>query len=461
MYRVDTIVARATAAGRAAIAIIRLSGPEAVEIAGRLLRSARALRDLPAWKLARFSAIDPADGQIIDEVLAVRMPAPRSYTGEDVVEIHCHGSAVVVDTLLRASMLAGARLAEPGEFTRRAVLNDRMDLVQAEAVADLIESPVLSGAKAAWQRLSGALSTQILDLRGRLVAVLADIEAFIDFSDDDLPEENPEERQRSLASVREEIESLLSGFAAARRERDGYRVVFAGKPNVGKSSLLNSLLGFERAIVSQEAGTTRDAIMETVDLHGFAFVITDTAGVRQTSSASELLAVDRSLREAKKADILLRVVDGSRPLDDADYAVLQLQCEDGIEIHVVNKSDLAPGLDADDRRRLAASGSVVVSTSTVDSGGCDELKLALIAAAKALKGDAGGSAGLGRERHRAALARALAAITAAQSVMASGEQAELASIELRRALAEVAGITEVLDNERVLDLIFSAFCIGK
>lgn len=461
MYRVDTIVARATAAGRAAIAILRISGPDALQIAGQFLRSRRPLSELPPWRLGRFSALDPTDGRVIDDVLAVRMSAPRSYTGDDVVEIHSHGSAVVVDALLAAALVAGARVAEPGEFTRRAVLNGRMDLLQAEAVADLIEAPVLSGAKAAWQRLSGALSTQVLGLRERLVRILADIEAHIDFSDDDIPDEDAGERQRAIAAVRREIEDLLGGFVVARRERNGYRVVLAGKPNVGKSSLLNSLVGFDRAIVSTEAGTTRDAIMETVDLGGFAFVITDTAGVRETSSASELLAVDRSRREATKADILLKVVDGSRPLDDADSRILGTLCDEGLTICVINKADLPQALTDDDHRRLEATASRVVTSSTVTPDGCDWLRREMMRIAEELKGDTGDSPTLSRERHRAALQRAWLAVTAAEATMDDGEQAELASIEIRRALAEVAGITEPLDNEDVLDQIFASFCIGK
>jgi tRNA modification GTPase len=369
------------------------------------------------------------------------MRAPRSYTGEDVVEIHCHGSSVVVDTLIGAAILAGARLAEAGEFTRRAVLNGRMDLVQAEAVADLIDAPVLSGAKAAWRRLSGSLSAEVVELRGRLLSALADIEAHIDFSDDDLPDEDSAERERLLDATRCELEHLLGQFAAARRERDGYRVVLAGKPNVGKSSLLNGLLGFDRAIVSEEPGTTRDAIMETVDLRGLGLVITDTAGVRATESVSESVAVARSLREAASADILVRVFDGSNPLTDADLSVLQLRCEEGAEICVINKSDLTPGLTADDRRQLEESGCPVVCASAVATNGCDELKNTLAAVAHGLEGDAGESAGL--------------------AVMEIGDQAELASLEVRRAIAEIATITGVFDNEEVLDSIFASFCIGK
>lgn len=461
LYRADTIVARATAPGRAAIAILRLSGSEAVAIAERLLHSDRPLRDLPPWTLSRFSALDPADGCVIDDVLAVRMPAPRSYTSEDVVEIHCHGSTVVVDALLGAALLVGARLAEPGEFTRRAVLNGRMDLIQAEAVADLIEAPVLSGAKAAWQRLSGVVSTRILELRARLLSVLSNLEAHIDFSDDDLPEEDSVEQLQALVGVSREIEDLLGGFTTARREQEGFRVVLAGKPNVGKSSLLNALLGFERAIVSPEAGTTRDAIMETVDLRGFAFVITDTAGVRETHSASESLAVDRSRQEAANADILVRVFDASAPLDDADLRVLQLRSADGAGICVLNKSDLMPGLTVDDHCRLETTGCAVVSASASAPGGGDGLRRALVAVAQTLKGDAGASAALGRERHRAALQRASVAVLAARNLMTRGENTELASAELRSALTEIAGITEALDNEQILDLIFSSFCIGK
>lgn len=461
MYRADTIVARATAAGRAAISIIRLSGSEAVEIAERLLRSDRSLRDLPPWTLARFSALDPVDGSVIDDVLAVRMPAPRSYTAEDVVEIHCHGSAVVVDALLGSALLAGARLADPGEFTRRAVLNGRIDLIQAEAVADLIEAPVLAGAKAAWQRLSGALSTEILELRARLLSVLANLEAYIDFSDDDLPEEDTGEQLLTLTEVSRLIENLLGGFTAARREQEGFRVVLTGKPNVGKSSLLNALLGFERAIVSPEAGTTRDTIMETVDLRGFAFVITDTAGVRESSSTAESLAVARSHEAAANADIVLRVFDGSCPLDDSDLGVLQLPSMEVAGICVVNKSDLEPALTEDDHRRLEATGDAMVSASAAVAGGCEELKRALVAAARTLKGDSATSSALGRERHRAALQRALAAIVEARVLMTRGDQAELASVELRMALAEIAGITEALDNEQVLDRIFASFCLGK
>ena len=457
MYRADTIVARATAAGRAAIAIIRLSGPESVDIASRFLRSGRSLSSLPAWRLARFAAIDPADLRVIDEVIAVRMPGPRSYTGEDVVEVHCHGSCVVVDTLLRAAMIAGARAAEPGEFTRRAVLNGRMDLVQAEAVAELIDAPVLSGVKAAWRRLSGALTNRITTLRERLVAILADVETYIDFSDEDLPEENEALRSVELAAIRLEIERLLEGFKTARREAEGYRVVLAGKPNVGKSSLLNALLGVERAIVSEEAGTTRDTITETVDLGGFAFLITDTAGVRPTSSVSEALAVGRSLQEASDADILIRVFDGSRALDDRDVAILALMSESGRALCVINKSDLLPGLSKKDHALLLATGGPVVTASAITAGGCDALERCIVETVDSFTQDAGESTGLARERHRAALERALYAVTRAQSE----DQAELAAIELRQAIAEIGGITEVLDNEQVLDVIFASFCIGK
>ena len=216
MYRADTIVACATAPGRAAIAVVRMSGPEAFSIADRILVPSRA-RSARPWQLARNTAVDPSTGEALDDVLAVRMPAPRTYTGEDVVEIHCHGSPLVVERILAASTRSGARQAERGEFTRRAVLNGRMDLVQAESVADLIDARVAGGARAAWAQLQGALSQRLGELRERLVAVLADIEANVDFSDDELPAEDDGARTARLCAVDGEIQRLLDGFEAARR----------------------------------------------------------------------------------------------------------------------------------------------------------------------------------------------------------------------------------------------------
>jgi tRNA modification GTPase len=462
MYRADTIVACATAAGRSAIAIVRLSGSDACDIASRMLRGRSGeLITTPPWRLARFAAVDPTDSRVVDDVLAVRMAAPATYTGEDIVEIHCHGSPLVTDALLRMAVSAGARLADPGEFTRRAVLNGRMDLVQAEAVAELIEAPVLAGVKAAWQRLEGGLSHKLERLRGSLLTVLAALEAHIDFSDDDLPDEEPAELSRMLTEIREECEALVVGFAVARREGEGYRAVLLGKPNVGKSSLLNALVGSDRAVVTDEPGTTRDVVTERLDLEGFALIIADTAGLRDARGQAERLAITRSRAAVAEADVLLCVFDASRPLDEHDQEILRLATNCETVIKVLNKCDLPPGLASGDERLLTDRPGPVVRSSAVFPDGCDVLRDALRSTLRKQRPDASVGVGLGRERHHGALQRALGAIDRAIELLANDTQSELAAAEIRQGLHDLACVTRVLDDDQVLDVIFSRFCIGK
>lgn len=462
MYRADTIVARATAPGRSAVAIVRLSGAGAFPIASLVLKPRHARQSMRPWQLVRCDAIDPADQVVIDDVLAVRMPGPNSYTGEDVVEIHCHGSPVVVERLMGVALAAGARDAEPGEFTRRAVLNRRMDLLQAEAIVDLIDAPVLSGVKAACRQLDGAVSKRVSGIRDAVMAILADVEAHIDFSDDDLSDEDAPARLAAIARVVDDLDALLSGFQAARRERDGYRVVFYGRPNVGKSSLFNALVGFGRAIVANESGTTRDTLEETIDLEGWALVLTDTAGMRDASSVSEAAAVERSRTVAASADIAVCVLDGSLPLTDVDHRLLLDPPSSGALLCVLNKSDLGDGMRSCDRELLTSVGVPTVRVSALDGSAAATLQTLLIDAAKRVRGsDTTPPAGLSRERHRAAAERTRIALGRTLNAMASSERTELAAIELRDALDELATITEPLDNEQVLDRIFAEFCVGK
>jgi tRNA modification GTPase len=461
MYRADTIVARATAPGRSAVAIVRLSGPAAFEIASRLLRTRRARDGALPWRLSRYDAIDPTDDGVLDDVLAVRMPGPKTYTGEDVVEIHCHGSPVIVERLVGAALSAGARGAEPGEFTRRAVLNGRMDLLQAEAVVDLIDAPVLSGVKAACRQLEGSLSSRIREIRAQILEVLADVEAHIDFTDDDVAEEDATVRVVSVAGIVEALDKLTRGFHAQRREREGYRVVLSGRPNVGKSSLFNALLGFARAIVADECGTTRDSIEETVDTRGWAFVLTDTAGMRDTDSVSETAAVERSRAAAEAADICVCVVDGSLPLTGDDLALIGACRASGETLCVLNKSDLGDGTTVANREYLAQLGLPLLRISALEPGGAEALQHALIRAAKRIRGDTSPPAGLTRERHHSAAERTRAALDRATVLLTANEQSELAAVELRDALRELAAVTDPLDNEHVLDRIFAEFCVGK
>lgn len=460
-YRTDTIVARATAQGRAAIAIVRLSGPAAFAISSQLLRPRSPRGWGRDWQLTRCDALDPNDGLHLDDVLAVRMPAPNTYTGEDSVEIHCHGSPVVLERLIGAALQGGARAAEPGEFTRRAVLNGRMDLLQAEAVADLVSAPLLAGVKAANQQLEGALSARLFQIRTRIVDLLADVEAHIDFADEDLVDEDARRRSNTALEVARQLDELTSGFEASRRAREGYRVVLAGRPNVGKSSLFNALIGFGRAIVADEPGTTRDSIEETVDVQGHGFVLVDTAGIRESAGRSESIAIERSRAAASSADIRIAVFDCSSPLVAADHELLSKRGANGTTLYVLNKCDLGEGLTSIDRQLLDDLDGPVVKTSALGSAGLDELRRTLLDATRVLRGDASVPVGLSRERHRSAAERARTAIERARALLVVNEQSEVAAVEIRDALAELSAITEPLDDDAVLDHIFSEFCVGK
>lgn len=459
MYVADTIVACATPAGRGAIAVVRCSGPAALAVAEAVFRPDKSSGSCwTPWTL-RLGNVVAADGKTpVDQALAVFFPAGRSFTGEDVVELHCHGSPVVVEQVLASAVAAGARAAERGEFTRRAVLNGRLDLLQAEAVADLIEARMAAGARAAWQQLQGALSSRFAQARGELVAVLADIEAAVDFTEDELPDADHDARSRAIDAVIGELEKLLDGFAASRRQREGLRVVFTGKPNAGKSSLVNRLLGSGRMIVSEEPGTTRDIVEEAVDLGGVAFVLTDTAGIREAVGAAEAEAVERARQRALEADLRVLVLDAAEDPEEALRESAGGQA--GADCVVVfNKIDLAAPSPGPWRDRLEADSEAVLETSAKTGQGCEELAAALVEAARRrLEAD---PVGISRLRHRAALECALDPLRRARQLSRAEQACELAAAELRAALFELSTIAGAVDNEEVLDLVFSEFCIGK
>ncbi len=457
MYRADTIVACATPPGRGAVAIIRLSGPQAFEIVQRLFHPSTA-SPIEPWKLRHGQIIDDARGREIDEALAVLMPAPKSYTGEDVCEIQCHGSPVVTERILSLAVSSGARAAEPGEFTRRAFLNGRIDLLQAEAVADLIDSRSGGGAAMAWAQLQGALSSRLESIRERIKGVLADVEANVDFCDDDLPEEDDGSRTGAIAQAVSDIDELLESSTVGRRYREGVRVVLVGRPNVGKSSLVNALLGHARMIVSDEPGTTRDTVEETLEVGGLAVVITDTAGLRAAQLKAEAAAVERARDTLDYADIVLAVFDGSAPLGTEDDEVLA-EIQGRPALVAINKCDLPRELNEVDEARLREAAGACVSVSALTGSGCDEVLGALAAMLTA----AGGvpPVALSRVRHVRALEAARRDLAAAAELLGSDAAAELAAFELRAALSRLADVVAPLDNEELLDVIFKEFCIGK
>jgi tRNA modification GTPase len=365
---------------------------------------------------------------------------------------------LIVEQLIAAATRAGARAARPGEFTRRSVLNGRMDLLQAEAVVDLIEARGAGGAALAWAQLQGALSRRLYEIRAHIIAVLADVEANVDFSDDELPVENIHARLDALSAVDAEIGAMLGGFPAARRWREGYRVVFTGRPNVGKSSLLNAMLGYARMIVSDEPGTTRDSVEESVDLGGVHFVLIDTAGIRDAPGLAEAQAVARAREQADSADILVQVLDGSAALSAADRAMVA-DADGRPRVIVVNKVDLRRVLDGEEVRAIVGRECPVLEIAALTGAGCgalaDELRRLADAAPPCE------SVAISRVRHRTGLENARAALAAAAVLLRDDSEPELSSIELRAALAELASITDPVDNDDVLDVIFREFCIGK
>lgn len=457
MYRADTVVACATPAGRAAIAIVRISGADALAVAGRVFQPASG-RPWEPWRM-RLGTVVASDGATpVDQALGVFFPASCSFTGEDTFEIHSHGSPVVVEEVVASALAAGARAAEPGEFSRRAVLNGKIDLLQAEAVADLVDARVAGAARAAWQQLQGALSGRLAEIRSRLVAVLADLEARIDFTDDELPEEDFGDRVRLLEHVAAELKALLDGYAAARRQKDGIRVVFTGRPNAGKSSLVNRLLGNARMIVSSEPGTTRDSVEETVDLGGLAFVVTDTAGIRDDAGPAESIAVERARERVAEADLRVLVLDASVAWGPEEDVLWQQVRGSGCVV-VLNKADLGLRIANPQLALLREASEAVLTTSAQTGEGCEALAESLSRIGRSLQ--PGELAGISRARHRLALERTLEPLRRARDLAMSEDACELAVVELRAALSELASIGDALGDEEVLDRIFSEFCIGK
>jgi tRNA modification GTPase len=451
MNPADTIAAVATPPGSGGIAVLRLSGRRALAVADRCLRSAGGrVPSAFTSRMAVFGEIH-REGVRVDEGVITVFRGPKSFTGEDTVEIACHGGILVTRRVLEALLAAGARPAEPGEFTCRAFLNGRMDLAQAEAVADLIHAQTDRALGTARAQLSGALSRRIEALRDTLMSVLAHIEAHIDFPDEDIAPDTTSALASKLAVALEGIESLLRTAREGRMLRQGVRTALVGRPNAGKSSLLNRLLGHDRAIVSPVAGTTRDTLEEVAQVRGIPLVLVDTAGLRESEDLVEREGIRRSREAASEAELILHVVDASVPWCAEEEALAAAWSGKG-RICVANKCDL-PGA-------APVPGSIAVSCRTGD--GFDALEQAiedrLVSGAVGQGGDDGVAIGV---RHQRVLERAREAVIRTRSGLESQQTLELVAFELRvalTALGEVVGKTSVDD---LLDSIFSQFCLGK
>ena len=455
MYRADTIAAVATPPGEGGVALVRLSGPDAERIGKEVL----VRKDL-VWESHRLyygRVRDPDRGAVVDEVMFAFLRQPRSYTGEDTVEIHCHGGPYVVRQVLGLVLARGARHAEPGEFTKRAFLNGRLDLTQAEAVLDLIRSRTDKAAGVALGQMEGGLSQEVRTLREQLVDTLVQVEAAIDF-----PEEEVELLQQAalagkVTGVVDRISALIDSYEWGRLIREGVRVCIVGRPNVGKSSLMNALLGVDRAIVTATPGTTRDFIEETVSLDGLPVVLWDTAGIRGGTEGVEQIGIDVTLERLEESEGCLLVLDGSAPLTPEDTQVMQ-RVGDRQGLAVVNKSDLGQRLTlADVSETLPHLKQVRVSALT--NQGMDELRTALRDCF--LDSSKESEIVVTNVRHKAALERARSSLSEVQLAMEQGMPPDIVAVDLQEARDNLAEVIGAVTNDDVLERIFSQFCIGK
>ena len=452
----DTIVAISTPIGEGGIGIVRLSGPDALAILRRVLRRGKKGNAVPAiepYRLHYGRVVDPATGETLDEVLASYMRAPHSYTREDVVEINCHGGIVPLRRILLLALRQGARLAEPGEFTLRAFLNGRLDLAQAEAVLDIIRAQTDASLRMALSQLEGRLSDRVCAVRQDLVAALAFLEASIDFAEDDVPYEDI---TPTLARAEAALEQLLAQSSEGIIYRQGVRVAIVGRPNVGKSSLLNALLRTSRAIVAPIPGTTRDTLEETLNLRGIPLCLVDTAGIAASEDLVTQLGIERSRQALQQADLVLFVVDRSEALTSADEAIAALLSGKTV-ILVLNKADL-PAVAVTDGLLPRASR---VTVSALTGEGIDTLEQAMEEAIFAGQVRTSDTPLVSNPRHQAILHRALEHVRAAQETHARGMPEDFVSIDLAAAVMALGDITGESATEDLLDTIFERFCVGK
>lgn len=451
----DTIAAVATPPGAGAISVIRVSGPGVLRVLGGAFRPARAGAFVP--RRATLGRIVDAAGRDLDEGLLTFFPGPRSYTGEDVAEFAGHGGALVTRLVLERLVECGARPAEPGEFSRRAFLAGKMDLTQAEAVMDLISAKTELAVRAAQSQLSGGLGRRIEEARAAVLEIVAHVEAWIDFPEEDIDPATGALLQEKIAGVLRLIEGLLDTADRGRILREGLRTVIGGEPNVGKSSLLNLLLGYDRAIVSDVAGTTRDTIEEVINLRGIPLRLIDTAGLRDSDDALEQAGMERTRRQLDEAELILHVVDATR--GPSGQPPIVAGGPGAVVLTVLNKTDLAPHPGW--APVVAASGGKVVPLSCLTREG----EAALVEAIFHLTGQTqaeweGECVAIGL-RHRDALFRSREALQAGAALLEAQAPAELAALELREALDALGEIVGRLDIEDILGEIFGRFCIGK
>lgn len=457
-----TIAAIATPMGEGALSIVRLSGEHAILIAERVFRGRSALGAAAGYTVHHGRIVDNA-GETVDDVLATLFRAPHSYTGEDAVEFSCHGGLVVTEAVLATLIRAGARPAAPGEFSRRAFLNGKMDLSQAEAVADLIASSSERARAVSIRHLEGKLGGKVRELRANLTSLCALLEVDLDFAEENLEVIDRNEIGDRIRVIQSALRAMIDSYSAGRIAREGVGVVLTGKPNAGKSSLFNALLKEDRAIVTPHPGTTRDTIEERIVINGLLFRLIDTAGLRQATDPAEEAGVSRTHASVRSADIILLVEDGSLPVEEREIESELAHCKGDQKLIVaLNKSDLrSQAVDTEMYTKLSTKSFRVVRTSALTGSGLQQLRNALYESVARNARDASSGIEVTSRRHLDAFTRASAAIAEALETLNAGRSNEFVALDVRDAILALGEITGDVTSEEILQAVFAKFCIGK
>nr|WP_288564091.1 tRNA uridine-5-carboxymethylaminomethyl(34) synthesis GTPase MnmE [uncultured Romboutsia sp.] len=459
MFIDDTIAAIATAPGEGGIGIIRISGEKSLQVAQSIFKSksGKMIKDYNARTLIYGTVVD--NEKVIDEVLVAYMKGPNSYTAEDVIEINCHGGFISVKKILELILSKGVRLAEAGEFTKRAFLNGRIDLSQAEAIIDVIKSKTDMAHEVAQSQLEGSLAKKIKDLRMNVTEVLAHLEVSIDFAEEDVEEITYQTLEEKALELRNEIKKLYDTAESGKILRDGLKTVIVGKPNVGKSSLLNSILGENRAIVTDIAGTTRDVIEEFVNIKGIPLKIVDTAGIRETEDVVEKIGVEKSRESFSTADLVIMVLDASRKLSEEDMEILE-SLKNKKTIVLLNKMDLEPQIELEKIEEFVNSEDII-KISALKHQGIEELQDKI--EAMVYHGSVKNSSNLmiTNSRHKDALFKAYESINDAISAIEQRMPYDFIEVDLKNIWDYLGYINGDTVREDLLDTIFANFCIGK
>ncbi|EYF75321.1 tRNA uridine-5-carboxymethylaminomethyl(34) synthesis GTPase MnmE [Staphylococcus aureus] len=455
-----TITSISTPMGEGAIGIVRLSGPQAVEIADKLYKGKHLLNDVPSHTINYGHIIDPESKEVIEEVMVSVLRAPKTFTREDIIEINCHGGILTINRVLELTMTYGARMAEPGEFTKRAFLNGRIDLSQAEAVMDFIRSKTDRASKVAMNQIEGRLSDLIKKQRQSILEILAQVEVNIDYPEyDDVEDATTEFLLEQSKEIKQEINRLLDTGAQGKIMREGLSTVIVGKPNVGKSSMLNNLIQDNKAIVTEVAGTTRDVLEEYVNVRGVPLRLVDTAGIRETEDIVEKIGVERSRKALSQADLILFVLNNNEALTQEDYTLYEVVKNEDV-IVIVNKMDLEQNIDINEVKDMIGD-TPLIQTSMLKQEGIDELEIQirdLFFGGEVQNQD---MTYVSNSRHISLLKQARQTIQDAIDAAESGVPMDMVQIDLTRTweiLGEIIGETA---SDELIDQLFSQFCLGK